>query len=116
MADVSRFPAPSPISGTGSCEAPAAATDPSAVLPPRGRARPVAGRPRRRGQGGLRRLPGRSPQCAAHALAVREPYGVWGGLTEDEREAAIRLRRRLAVAAGPTLTGSPPEHERPLSP
>ncbi len=26
-------------------------------------------------------------QCRAHALAVREPYGVWGGLTEDEREA-----------------------------
>src|SRR4051794_35371648 len=27
-------------------------------------------------------------ECAAHALAVREPYGVWGGMTEDEREAA----------------------------
>lgn len=27
-------------------------------------------------------------ECAAHALAVREPYGVWGGLTEDEREEA----------------------------
>ncbi len=25
-------------------------------------------------------------ECAAHALQVREPYGVWGGLTEDERE------------------------------
>ena len=24
-------------------------------------------------------------QCAAHALAVREPYGVWGGFTEAER-------------------------------
>lgn len=24
-------------------------------------------------------------QCAAHALAVREPYGVWGGFTESER-------------------------------
>lgn len=26
-------------------------------------------------------------QCREHALAVREPYGVWGGMTEDEREA-----------------------------
>jgi len=26
-------------------------------------------------------------QCRVHALAVREPYGVWGGMTEDEREA-----------------------------
>jgi len=41
-------------------------------------------------------------QCAGHALSVREPYGVWGGLTEDEREqvyaAARRLRLRLAAA------------------
>jgi WhiB family transcriptional regulator, redox-sensing transcriptional regulator len=34
-------------------------------------------------------------ECATHALAVREPYGVWGGLTEDEREAMMgRSRRR----------------------
>lgn len=25
-------------------------------------------------------------QCRRHALEVREPYGVWGGLTEEERE------------------------------
>jgi WhiB family redox-sensing transcriptional regulator len=25
-------------------------------------------------------------ECAAHALSVREPYGVWGGLSEDDRE------------------------------
>jgi len=24
-------------------------------------------------------------QCRAHALAAQEPYGIWGGLTEDER-------------------------------
>lgn len=24
-------------------------------------------------------------QCRRHALATREPYGVWGGLTEEER-------------------------------
>lgn len=26
-------------------------------------------------------------RCREHALLVREPYGVWGGMTEDEREA-----------------------------
>src|SRR5512139_3013060 len=26
-------------------------------------------------------------ECRSHALQVREPYGVWGGLTEGEREA-----------------------------
>lgn len=25
------------------------------------------------------------PQCAAYALAVAEPYGIWGGFTESER-------------------------------
>ncbi len=28
-------------------------------------------------------------QCRAHALASHEPYGVWGGLSEHEREAVI---------------------------
>ncbi|MCE0486356.1 WhiB family transcriptional regulator [Ornithinimicrobium sediminis] len=27
-------------------------------------------------------------QCREHALQVREPYGVWGAMTESEREAA----------------------------
>lgn len=30
--------------------------------------------------------------CAAHALAVREPYGVWGGMSEDDRDAIISGR------------------------
>ena len=42
-------------------------------------------------------------QCAAHALAVREPYGVWGGLSEDDREAIYRGQRR--EAAGLELVG-----------
>lgn len=37
-------------------------------------------------------------QCREHALAVREPYGVWGGLTEDEREALYTRERRTGVA------------------
>jgi WhiB family redox-sensing transcriptional regulator len=42
-------------------------------------------------------------QCAAHALQVREPYGVWGGLTEDEREELMgRARHRLVPAGGAT--------------
>lgn len=40
-------------------------------------------------------------ECAAHALATREPYGVWGGFTEAERlrllsvgwEDAVERRR-----------------------
>ncbi len=36
-------------------------------------------------------------ECATHALAVREPYGVWGGLTEDEREAMMGRSRHRAT-------------------
>jgi WhiB family transcriptional regulator, redox-sensing transcriptional regulator len=28
-------------------------------------------------------------ECLAHALRVREPYGIWGGLSEDERAAPL---------------------------
>lgn len=37
-------------------------------------------------------------ECARHAIAVREPYGVWGGLTEDEREE-IYLRSKLQIVS-----------------
>lgn len=31
-------------------------------------------------------------RCREHALASREPYGVWGGMTEDERIRIINQR------------------------
>ncbi|GJF29559.1 transcriptional regulator WhiD [Kitasatospora sp. NE20-6] len=40
-------------------------------------------------------------ECAAHALAVREPYGVWGGLTEDEREELLGRARNRQLAEVP---------------
>ncbi len=32
-------------------------------------------------------------QCREHALRVREPYGVWGGMSEHEREDYLQARR-----------------------
>ena len=32
--------------------------------------------------------------CREHSLQVREPYGVWGGLTEDERDEMLQRRHR----------------------
>lgn len=29
-------------------------------------------------------------ECREHGLRVREPYGVWGGLTEEDREAILQ--------------------------
>lgn len=39
-------------------------------------------------------------QCRQHALNVREPYGIWGGLDEDELRAAIRRRRSQCAIPG----------------
>lgn len=30
------------------------------------------------------------PQCAAYALTMAEPYGIWGGFTESERALVLR--------------------------
>lgn len=37
-------------------------------------------------------------ECARHALQVREPYGVWGGLSEEDREATYRRSARYSIA------------------
>lgn len=39
-------------------------------------------------------------QCRAHALSAQEPYGVWGGLSESEREAIVGRSRESVAAAG----------------
>jgi len=30
-------------------------------------------------------------ECRTHALRAREPYGIWGGLSEEERAQALGL-------------------------
>ncbi|MGW6360317.1 WhiB family transcriptional regulator [Streptomyces sp. NPDC055092] len=35
--------------------------------------------------------------CASHALGVDEPYGIWGGLTEQERRHLLRTRPGVAA-------------------
>ena len=39
-------------------------------------------------------------ECAAHALTVREPYGVWGGFTEAERVQLLATGRDDLVRRG----------------
>lgn len=41
-------------------------------------------------------------ECAAHALAVREPYGVWGGMTEHDRDEIVS-GQRPSPAGPPTI-------------
>ena len=36
-------------------------------------------------------------QCRRHALAVGEPYGIWGGMSESERMNILRRRPHRAA-------------------
>jgi WhiB family transcriptional regulator, redox-sensing transcriptional regulator len=71
-----------------------------------------------------RRCPVRA-QCAAQALASREPYGVWGGFTETERlrllavgweDAADRQRNAVDVGKLEARLGMHPGVPHPVSP
>lgn len=42
-------------------------------------------------------------QCRLHALAAHEPYGVWGGMSESERDDVIRGRDRTLKAVAPRV-------------
>ncbi|QQZ17242.1 MULTISPECIES: WhiB family transcriptional regulator [Rhodococcus] len=44
--------------------------------------------------------------CRAHALTATEAYGIWGGLSENER---ARLTRRTRLPARPRECGKPPD-------
>jgi len=67
------------------------------------------GSSRRRREAAAKQVCGRCPvraECAAYSLKVHEPYGVWGGFTETERQrllsvgwedAADRYRRRVDI-------------------
>src|SRR6476620_10110558 len=52
-------------------------------------------------------------ECLDHALRVREPYGVWGGHTEDERARLLGVQslrypamiRNCGKEEGPRLPG-----------
>lgn len=88
------------------------------------------GSSRNRREAQAKRVCGACPvraECAAHALTVREPYGVWGGFTETERlrllalgweDAANRSRSQVDIDRLEARLGRrhrstvPAEHER----
>ncbi len=51
-------------------------------------------------------------QCAAHALAAREQYGVWGGVGEDERRMMLRGSGRRDRRSRPRDSASGPAPDR----
>ena len=85
MTDVSRLPAPIideyEWQLLGSCRG----ADPALFFLPEGERGPSKARRERAAKAICRTCPVLE-RCAVFALSTREPYGVWGGLTPEERE------------------------------
>jgi len=95
MADVSRLPGPNADFWDRQLHGACRGEDPSLFFHPDGERGPT----REAREAAAKAICSNCPVlelCAAHALAVREPYGVWGGLSEDDRERIYRQRRQAS--------------------
>ena len=100
MAEISRLPGPVADIWEWQFQGACRHVDPSVFFHPEGERGPA----RRRRDDAAKAICATCPvvrECREHALTVREPYGVWGGMTEQEREAhyaATGKTRRSAVS------------------
>ena len=98
MADISRLPGPNADIWDWQLMGACRGEDPDTFFHPEGERGPAREARERAAKAVCATCPVLT-QCAAHALAVREPYGVWGGMSEDDRETVYQQqRRRLATA------------------
>jgi len=105
MADISRLPGPNADLWDWQLEGSCREEDTEVFFHPEGE----RGSARVRREQAAKAICARCPviaACAAHSLAVREPYGVWGGLSEDDRESILSGRRPLPLSVSPA-TASP---------
>lgn len=91
---------------------------PITVLPPRRRVWRRAIRSRTTHQGRMHPMPVRN-ECQLHELRFPEKFGIWGGMSEDDRVQILGARldsdrrpRRLSSAARTRSNGdsAPPRH------
>ena len=88
MAEISRLPGPNADVWDWQLRGACRGEDPNLFFHPEGERGPS----RRNRDTAAKAICERCPvlqECADHALRVREPYGVWGGLTEDDRERIV---------------------------
>ena len=92
MAEISRLPGPVADLWEWQMDGSCRTADPRLFFHPEGERGPA----RRDRDAAAKAVCGGCPvlqECRRHALTVREPYGVWGGLTEDERNAVYLAER-----------------------
>ena len=102
MADISRLPGPNADLWDWQLDGACRDEDTEVFFHPEGE----RGSARARREQAAKSICARCPvitSCASHALAVREPYGVWGGLSEDDREAILNGRRARPLPLTPAV-------------
>jgi WhiB family redox-sensing transcriptional regulator len=99
MTDVSRLPAPVSEHYEWQLRGLCRGADVSIFFLPEGVRGPRKARRERAAKAICQRCPVLD-LCAAFALSTREAYGVWGGMTPEEREDIWSGDRRLAAASG----------------
>lgn len=95
MTDVSRLPGPLLDKWEWQFQAACRDMDTELFFHPEGE----RGSTRRRRDAAAKAICARCPvieQCRAYALAAHEPYGVWGGMTEEERREYLQRHRRVS--------------------
>ena len=98
MADIRRLPGPVADIYDWQMDGACRGMDSAFFFHPEGERGPARARRENRAKQVCRTCPVLQ-QCREHALSVHEPYGIWGGLSESERDAIIRgPRRTLKVA------------------
>ena len=84
MADISRLPAPTADAYDWQFQGACRGEDPEAFFHPEGERGPSRAAREAKAKAICATCPVLQ-QCAAHALGVREPYGIWGGMSEDDQ-------------------------------
>ncbi|HZG95329.1 MAG TPA: WhiB family transcriptional regulator [Mycobacteriales bacterium] len=98
MTDVSRLPAPVAAHWEWQLLGLCRGADASTFFLPEGERGPRKARRERAAKEICRQCPV-IDHCREFAIATREPYGVWGGMTPEEREELIRHRSRPMTEA-----------------
>ncbi|WP_371176613.1 WhiB family transcriptional regulator [Buchananella felis] len=96
MAELTRLPGPALDAWDWQFEGACQGMDSSLFFHPDGE----RGMSRRRRIAGAKAICSTCPvmmECREHSIQAREPYGVWGGLSEDERALLISQRQRRSA-------------------
>ena len=92
MADISRLPGPLSDRWDWQYQGLCTTMDTNQFFHPEGE----RGGPRRRRAAAAKAICAQCPvmnECRAHALETAEPYGIWGGMSEEERHSYLVATR-----------------------